>query len=342
MSDILIRKIQFEGSFFKRYVPIFFLFITIFSIGLTVYVVAQNVALKKQLATCTSALTQSKQLIVENTKERESMVWVKQTPYAANDYFQLDVTSLLSTSSDELFCLEKKNGEPSVFSSEDFASLNQAYPNLLRYSKEIAAHQYSDERQVQNDKGQIIAVEHKGEKSGREIFYNSVCRSKTLYYFMYNTLPLKTGFFYQLKQKLGMAVKAAGGMREPSNFAYSTPDGTLVIMENFPPVNSHLTLPSVSSEKDRVEEYSGLTTTNSIAYYNCSNIYATNGSEVLVSCGGGDGPAGGSGVFLVTLKNQNTKEKAFCLGNPKYKKICFNEYGAVYKKIFNEETNRTP
>ena len=106
-------------------------------------------------------------------------------------------------------------------------------------------------------------------------------------------------------------------------------------MENFPPVNSHLTLPPLQPNEDRTEEYSGLTTTSSIAYYSCSRIYATNGTEALVGCGGGDGPAGGSGIFLVNLSNQNTQEKAFCLSNPKYSKRCFNDSGMVYKQEFN-------
>ena len=68
---------------------------------------------------------------------------------------------------------------------------------------------------------------------------------------MINTSSIpEAGLMQGLRRNLGLrsfSVKAAGGMSYPSHFVYSNKDGKLTFMENFPPSNSHLTLPPLKS-----------------------------------------------------------------------------------------------
>lgn len=146
-------------------------------------------------------------------------------------------------------------------------------------------------------------VVKKGERSIHQVTFNQICKDDLGYYFIFESLGEKT--------------RIGGGGSAPSHFAYTDFDGELHIIERIPAnIKSNIDVPSTYGK--------------GAAYYGCRKIYATNEIEYLIGCGGGDGPAGMSQVFVFRLSDESMHEKAICYYGPESRKICFNRNGEKY------------
>lgn len=183
---------------------------------------------------------------------------------------------------------------------------------VLAFANEITNHEFSDEL-VYYDRDGSTKIDYQGETSKHTVSFDSICKRNNIYFFAFNSFGKKTHI--------------GGGGSPPSHFAFSDGLGNLTILEK--QTVAHIKLPQ--------DPESDLTFTTGIAYYGCRGIYAANDLEVLFECGGGDGPVGAGGLYLLDLNSKTSNEKVFCENSSvsKYLTQCFNEDGVAYFQELN-------
>lgn len=240
---------------------------------------------------------------------------------SVNSYFGINVATQASGSVEPVMCLDKLNKDVNDYVDLSNPGVRSKDPNISKLAKLIESYQYSDEEWYADETGKVIRT-NQGKTSSREIAYSSICKLNGIYFFSYS------GF--------GPTVHVGGGGTEPSHFAFSDGLGNITVIDNIVSKSVHITLPKPKYSDDISEP----TSTSGIAYYSCGDIIAANNLEVLIRCGGGDGPAGGVGIFLVNLADKSVREKVFCFSNAagNYSKVCYRQNGERYI----EEINETP
>lgn len=244
-------------------------------------------------------------LTKDNVHRREGsegpLVFIEQDLKQVNESFHLDITKLASPYASPVSCLGVVDNEHS-----NLLNVEGRIDNSLvkRYITDIESHLFSDETTLYNaDSMTIFSIENEGERSIHQVTFNQICKDDLGYYFIFESLGEKT--------------RIGGGGSAPSHFAYTDFDGELHIIERIPAnIKSNIDVPSTYGK--------------GAAYYGCRKIYATNEIEYLIGCGGGDGPAGMSQVFVFRLSDESMHEKAICYYGPESRKICFNRNGEKY------------
>lgn len=245
------------------------------------------------------------------------LVFIEQDLTQINERFHLDITKLATPSASPISCLGVIDNEFSTLLNVDERIDNDF---VKEYITEIESHLFSDENKLYlDDSLSSYTVENKGERSIHKVTFNQICKDNNRYFFIFDSYGEKTHI--------------GGGGSEPTHFAYTNYLGDLVIIENI--ISSMRLIQLPPSEDDG---YSVPNKTNSIAYYGCRRVYASSNNEVLIGCGGGDGPASGGGVFSFNFTNNKGIEKSFCASNGagKYSLICFDENGDKYVEELNK------
>jgi hypothetical protein len=276
-----------------------------------------------------STITAFQQKTVENTEQIDSekefnekldqerktpLTYVLKDRSGFNQKFHLELTSLAQVQ--PVSCLTVEGNEYSNFLNVRSRTSDQ---NIIKFTQEIESHKYSNEMHVLDEQSGKKYIENEGKSSTREIDYEEICKINESYFFIFSGS--------------GSTVHVGGGGSAPSHFAYSDKLGKLTILENIP--SGFINLPL----SEEVKESQIPIPTNHMAYYGCRHIYAANNSEVLIGCGGGDGPASGGGIFLINLTNGSMKEKVYCdhSSASKYSTLCFNEAGKIYYQELNQQ-----
>lgn len=230
----------------------------------------------------------------------------------AKDYNFPDLNTLTTKPVQSIECLvdsDSISGEP-LYNPETRSSDIQVRELIIQ----IENHLYSDEAKYKDTKGKIY-IENKGEKSKKKITYNKICKSGNIY--------------FSLFEIYGPKIHIGGGGSAPSNLGYLSDAGKFFVKERIDRDSEYIQIPSsVDGEPNPGHSV----TTNGSAYYGCRKVLAANTLELVILCGGGDGPSGSLSIFVYNFMTKKLVEKVACLksGAGKYGQVCYNEKGNVY------------
>jgi hypothetical protein len=236
---------------------------------------------------------------------------------AINSQYHVNISTLTKGSVEAVTCLTVKDN---IYANLVNVDKRTDDINIPRFTKQIESYKYSDELSYTYQDGRIV-TENKGKTSLRVISYSAVCKLNNQYFFLYSGS--------------GPTVHVGGGGSEPSHFAFTDGMGNVIIFDNVISHAAHIQLPKSNDPND----YSIPTSTTNVAYYGCNEILAANDLEVIIRCGGGDGPSSAGSIFRVDLGNRTILEKAFCsfTGVGKYAQLCYDENGVKYYEQFNSQ-----
>lgn len=230
-----------------------------------------------------------------------------------------------------IYCLNFEETErPKNFES---VSADIKENELITGLQEIGNYEFSDEQVIQDMDG-TKTVENQGKKSKKGILYESICKDEQNYYVVFTTtepnLFKKQGFFRV------STVHAAGGTYwGPANFAIINKDGKTTILENLNKISQKIALTDIEYDKNNYPKGYVMVKENFLPYYGCRNIVGVLEDQVYITCGGGDGPGAGGGIFQINLNTKLVKEVAFCSNifpqeNNFKKESCYDEKGTIY------------
>lgn len=168
-----------------------------------------------------------------------------------------------------------------------------------------------------------LAKNNKETQKGIAIVYESVCQNEYGYFALFET-AIKTN----VQSMLIESVSAAGGVSDPSNFAFITKSGDgFFVIENLQSNSKHL---------DKIWGGVG----PSYAYFGCRTILGSTKNNILVECGSGDGGGAGRGIYFINLKTKTSTAQAICSNvNPQgyvqEERRCYDKNGVLYFKETN-------
>ena len=230
-----------------------------------------------------------------------------------------------------IYCLNFEETErPKNFES---VSADIKENELITGLQEIGNYEYSDEQVIQNMDG-TKTVENQGKKSKKGILYESICKDEQNYYVVFTTTEPNL-FKKQSLFRIGN-VYAAGGMYwGPANFAIVEKSGKTTILENLNKISQKIALTEIEYDKSNYPKGYVMVKENFLPYYGCRDVVGVLGNQVYITCGGGDGPGAGRGIFQINLDTKLVKEVAFCsnIFPQEYnfkKESCYDGEGNLY------------